>query len=109
VVSFTPRPFHPQEKNPCYPLDRRLGGPQSRSGHGGEEKNSQPSPGIEPPPLKYSSLRNVTNGHTWEEETTREDLGVDGEIILERILGKYCGKVWTGFTWHRTGTSGGLL
>jgi hypothetical protein len=23
-------------------LDRRLGGPQSRSGHGGEEKNSQP-------------------------------------------------------------------
>jgi hypothetical protein len=23
-----------------YPLDRRLGGPQSRSGRGGEEKNS---------------------------------------------------------------------
>jgi hypothetical protein len=23
-------------------LDRRLGGPQSRSGRGGEEKNSQP-------------------------------------------------------------------
>jgi hypothetical protein len=31
-----------------YPLDRRLGGPQSRSGRGGEEKNSQPPPGIEP-------------------------------------------------------------
>jgi hypothetical protein len=28
-------------------LDRRLGGPQSRSGRGGEEKNSQPLPGIE--------------------------------------------------------------
>jgi hypothetical protein len=28
-------------------LDRRLGGPQSRSGRGGEEKNSQPPPGIE--------------------------------------------------------------
>jgi hypothetical protein len=27
--------------------DRRLGGPQSRSGRGGLEKNSQPSPGIE--------------------------------------------------------------
>jgi hypothetical protein len=26
-------------------LDRRLGGPQSRSGSGGEEKNSQPPPG----------------------------------------------------------------
>jgi hypothetical protein len=25
-----------------YALNRRLGGPQSRSGHGGEEKNSQP-------------------------------------------------------------------
>jgi hypothetical protein len=25
-----------------YPLDRRLGGPQSRSGRGGEDKNSQP-------------------------------------------------------------------
>jgi hypothetical protein len=29
-------------------LYRRLGGPQSRSGHGDEEKNSQPLPGIEP-------------------------------------------------------------
>jgi hypothetical protein len=27
-------------KEPLYPLDRRLGGPQSRSGRGGEEKNS---------------------------------------------------------------------
>jgi hypothetical protein len=36
-----------QWKSPLYPLDRRLGGPQSRSGRG-EEKNSQPSPGIEP-------------------------------------------------------------
>jgi hypothetical protein len=24
-------------------------GPQSRSGHGGEEKNAQPLPGLEPP------------------------------------------------------------
>jgi hypothetical protein len=38
----------PQGKNPWYPLDRRLGGPQSRSGRGGEDKNSQPPPGIEP-------------------------------------------------------------
>jgi hypothetical protein len=38
-----------QGKNPWYLLDRRLGGPQSRSGCGGEEKNSQPLPGVEPP------------------------------------------------------------
>jgi len=29
-------------------LDRRVGGPQIRSGRGGEEKNSQSPPGIEP-------------------------------------------------------------
>jgi hypothetical protein len=33
--------------SPWYPLDRRLGGHQSRSGRGGEEKNSQLSQGIE--------------------------------------------------------------
>jgi hypothetical protein len=48
VVSFTPRPLYPKGKNPWYPWDRTLGGPQSRSGRAGEEKNSQPLPGIEP-------------------------------------------------------------
>jgi hypothetical protein len=38
-----------QRKNCWYPLDRRLGGPQSRSERGGKEKNSQPLPGLEPP------------------------------------------------------------
>jgi len=28
-------------------MDRRLGGPQSPSGHSGEEKNSQPLPVVE--------------------------------------------------------------
>jgi hypothetical protein len=40
VVSFTPRSLYPKGKSPWYPLDRKLGGPQSRSGRGGEEKNS---------------------------------------------------------------------
>jgi hypothetical protein len=48
VVSFTPQPLYRQGKNPGYSLDRRLGGPQSRSGRGGEEKSSQPLPGLEP-------------------------------------------------------------
>jgi hypothetical protein len=48
VVSFTPRALYPQRKSPWYPLDGRLGGSQSRSGRGGEEKNSQPTPRIEP-------------------------------------------------------------
>jgi hypothetical protein len=38
-----------------------------------------------------------------------EDLGIDGNIILEWILGKEGGKVWTGFTWLRIRTSDGFL
>jgi hypothetical protein len=44
MVSFTPRPLYPAGKCSWYPLDRRLGGPQSRSGRGGEDKNSHPPP-----------------------------------------------------------------
>jgi hypothetical protein len=47
MISFTSRPFYPRGKNQLYPLDKRLGGPQSRSGHCGEEKNIT-LPGIEP-------------------------------------------------------------
>jgi hypothetical protein len=43
VVSFMLRPLYPQGlESPWYPLDRKLGVPQSRSGRVGEEKNSQP-------------------------------------------------------------------
>jgi hypothetical protein len=55
----------PPVKVPWYPFDRRVGGPQSRSGRGGEEKNTQSQPllGFEPP------------DHP------------DGTIILEYIIG----------------------
>jgi len=49
VAGFTSRPLYLQGKGPWYPLDRRLGEPRSRYGHGGGEKNSQPLPGLEPP------------------------------------------------------------
>jgi hypothetical protein len=42
VVNFTRRPLYPRGKSPRYPLDRRLGGPQSRSGRFGEENISWP-------------------------------------------------------------------
>jgi hypothetical protein len=45
VVSFT---LYTQGKSPCYPLNRRLVGPQSQSRHSDEEKNSQPLLGLEP-------------------------------------------------------------
>jgi len=40
--------LYSQGKKPLYPLDRRLGGPQSQFGHGDEEKNSYLPPGIKP-------------------------------------------------------------
>jgi len=40
-------------------LDRRLGEPQSLSGRGGEEKNSQPLSGIEPPISENRGLRGI--------------------------------------------------
>jgi hypothetical protein len=38
----------PPGKESLLQLDRRLGGPQRRSERGGEKKDSQPPPGIEP-------------------------------------------------------------
>jgi hypothetical protein len=43
AVSFTPLPLYSRGKRPPYPLDRRLSGPQSRSGWRGRRKNSWPS------------------------------------------------------------------
>jgi hypothetical protein len=43
VVNFTPRPLYPQGKSPRYPLDKRLGGPQSRSGRLGGGKILDPT------------------------------------------------------------------
>jgi hypothetical protein len=71
VANFTPRPLKPQGKSPWYPLDRRLCGNQSRSGRGGEEKNSQLVPGLEPSiiqpiasaiPLNYPASCSVVEG-----------------------------------------------
>jgi hypothetical protein len=47
VVSFTSLPLYSRGKS------HRWGGPQNLSVRGGEEKNSQPQPGIEHPPNPY--------------------------------------------------------
>jgi hypothetical protein len=44
---------------------------------------------------------------TGSEETTRKT-DVDG-MIIQCLLGKQCGKLWTGFLWLRIGTNGELL
>jgi hypothetical protein len=60
VVNFMPFPLYPQGKSPCYPLDRRLRGPQSQSGRDGKDKNSQAILGLEPPVIQPIAKRYTT-------------------------------------------------
>jgi len=50
----------PQGKNSWYPLDRRLGRPQIRSGHEDEYKTSQPLRGHEPQIIRLVAERYTT-------------------------------------------------
>jgi hypothetical protein len=59
VVSFTPLQLYPWRRSLWYPLDRRQGGPQSWSGHCGEEKNLA-LPGTEPWPSSCPNCDPVT-------------------------------------------------
>jgi hypothetical protein len=55
-----PQLLYPQAKSPWCTLDRRVGGTQSWSGLGGEEKNSQPLPRLEPPIIQSIAQRYTT-------------------------------------------------
>jgi hypothetical protein len=59
-----------------YPLDKRLRGPQSQSGRGGEEKNFQPLPGLEPP-----IIQPVAQLYTVEVSRLLQD-SIDGNLFL---------------------------
>jgi hypothetical protein len=51
-------------------------------------------------------------GFWWEspkEKDQLKDQGVDGRMGLEWIIGRLVRGVWSGFTWLRIGTVGGLL
>jgi hypothetical protein len=48
LFNFTHRPLYPRGMSPLYPLDRRLSGPQSRSGRWTEENISCPCRGLNP-------------------------------------------------------------
>jgi hypothetical protein len=54
LVSFTPRPLYTRGKSPRYPLDRRLGEPQNRSGRRREEKIFDPTGTRTPTPRSSS-------------------------------------------------------
>jgi hypothetical protein len=78
VVSFTPRAIYLHRKKPWYPLDRRSGETQSWSGRGGEEKNFQPLPGLEPPIIQPIDQR-----YTTERKTGITDINTDIESYKE--------------------------
>jgi hypothetical protein len=44
-----------------------------------------------------------------EQKRPAEDLGIEGKVTLQLILGKQGGKMWTGIIWLRIGTSGRLF
>jgi hypothetical protein len=70
----------PHGKSPWYPLDRRLSGPQSRSGRGGEE-NSQPLLGLEVPVIHPVAQRYTTELYRLLEGN---DVGVS--VIFLQVL-----------------------
>jgi hypothetical protein len=60
---------------------------------------------------RIGEMRNAYNilVKNLQERDHLENKDVDRRIILEKILRKYGGKLWTGFMWLRLATSGGAL
>jgi len=54
-------------------------------------------------------MRTVFSDENLKVRDHLEGLGVGGKIMLQWILWKWDGKLWTGFMGLRIGTSGGLL
>jgi hypothetical protein len=69
VVTFMHLPLYRRRKSPRYPLHRRLGGPQSRSGRCGEDINFLPLTGIELEPSSPKFIiqiwHNKLNRNSW--------------------------------------------
>jgi hypothetical protein len=84
VVNFTPLPLYPRGKSPRYPLDRRLGGPQSQSGRLGEE-NSRPFRDSNSEPSVVQPVASRYNIHkvTWTSADGRTHNQID-HILIDR-------------------------
>jgi hypothetical protein len=76
------RPLYSQGKSPWYLSDRWPGGPQNRSGHGGEEKNSQYLLVLEPP-----IIQSVDQGYTTELSRLLNQNDIYDEIKSIKIQG----------------------
>jgi hypothetical protein len=54
---------------------------------------------------KCDTWGEARNGYTMGRDNS-VGRGVDGRVLLKRMLRKYCGTVWTGFIWLSGGASG---
>jgi hypothetical protein len=95
VVSFTFRPLYPRERAP-YPLNMRLGGIQSRSRCGGEERNSctsrKPNPGH---PAR--TVVTILTRLSWLLEYWNNILRPDQNCILPHVI--IFSTLYFGFIW----------
>jgi hypothetical protein len=94
---------------PGYPLDRRLGESQSRSGRYREEKNLTPTGNripVDQPVVHQKAVECRRKLHTQisgkpEEKKPLERRGGAWGIILKCILNKRVVRVYTGLIWFR--------
>jgi hypothetical protein len=85
------------ERAPGTPLGRRLGGPQSRSGRGGVEKNFQPLPGLEPPIIQH-----VVQRYTTELSRLRQNVQLLLRWYFGRMQNRNVAAAWIPFgaSWY---------
>jgi hypothetical protein len=95
VVRFTPRPLYARGKSTMYPLTRRLGEPQSRSGRYGEGNILDPTGTRTPTPQSCSAvwkqtclLRSESNGGKWNCSGAETGLR-DGSLMHERAPARW--------------------
>jgi hypothetical protein len=96
VFSFMSLPLYLQGKSPCYPLDRRLGGLQGRSGRSGVEKNSQPLSGMESPdhPALYHWATLLNYFSFYVHEDTIHETFKEGRRYLWSLIYALLQHVW---------------
>jgi len=91
VVSFTPRPLHPQGKvRDTHWIGGWVGGPQSQSGHGGEEKNSQLLPGLEPPILQKLQKKSSSFSASGFQSYDDHQMNCVHMVISTRVMCSFC-------------------
>jgi hypothetical protein len=79
-----PRPFYPRGKSPRYPLDSRLGGPQSQSGQHREVKILAPT-GTQHRPLGCPAHSQSLSRHQVSSHFSLINLLHGAESLFERI------------------------